>query len=383
MASQCTTINSNPDIAGIGTRINFYATIFLIALIPENEHTSEVVNDLYENSVFYGLALVLTAVIQTLQEQLDLYHAIFVMQIIFSLNFVYDYGMRKFIRHSRSSTQSRGNFRRMKVIIAIQTFTTVVFTIWLLYVWVKDSHFGSQPECNHLVKYVLFFANVRATDTWLRVLFILYLVSFTCTLLFRFIMIAFVYVDDHRKQQDATPEAKRDNACKKTVNNYHIITMILSLGSAAYGVATLELIVHRNSANIQTGEEAWGFGQIITLILLLGCVVDIVVTIREWSRRRRTLTLPAHDGSPPHRGPLQLSGEGPIVQCRSECRAPANPSVIVPPQAHQAHRPSSIAPAFFDLPASPSSWGGSAAVLAFQLENYLRADMIFAQMIMA
>ena len=49
-------------------------------------------NDLYENSVFYGLALVLTAVIQTLQKQLDLYHAIFVMQIIFSLNFVYDYG---------------------------------------------------------------------------------------------------------------------------------------------------------------------------------------------------------------------------------------------------------------------------------------------------
>jgi hypothetical protein len=61
-------------------------------LIPETERTSEVVNDLYENSVFYGLALVLTAVIQTLQKQLDLYHAIFVMQIIFSLNFVYDYG---------------------------------------------------------------------------------------------------------------------------------------------------------------------------------------------------------------------------------------------------------------------------------------------------
>jgi len=213
MADQC--INSNPDIAGIGTRINFYATIFLIALIPENERTTEVVNDLYENAVFYGLALVLTAVIQTLQEQLDLYHAIFVMQIIFSLNFVYDYGMRKFIRHSKSSPESRGNFRRMKVIIAIQTFTTVVFTIWLLYVWIKDSHFGSQPECNHLVKYVLFFANIRATDTWIRVLFILYLVLFSCRLLYRSILIAFVYVDDHRKPQDVTPKARQDNAREK------------------------------------------------------------------------------------------------------------------------------------------------------------------------
>ena len=34
----------------------------------------------------------MTVVIQTLQEQLDLYHAIFVMQIIFSLDFVYAYG---------------------------------------------------------------------------------------------------------------------------------------------------------------------------------------------------------------------------------------------------------------------------------------------------
>jgi hypothetical protein len=51
-----------------------------------------------------------------------------------------------------------------------------VFTIWLLYVWIKDSNFGSQPSCNNLVKYVLFFVDVRATATWLRVLFLLYLV---------------------------------------------------------------------------------------------------------------------------------------------------------------------------------------------------------------
>ena len=138
-------------------------------------------------------------------------------------------GMRKFIRHSKSSPESRGNFRRMKVIIAIQTFTTVVFTIWLLYVWIKDSHFGSQPECNHLVKYVLLFANVRATDTWIRVLFILYLVLFSCRLLYRSILIAFIYVDDHSKPQDVTSKAGQDNAReKRTVYTY--LTMILSSG---------------------------------------------------------------------------------------------------------------------------------------------------------
>lgn len=137
-------------------------------------------------------------------------------------------GMRKFIRHSGGSSESQSKFRRMKVIIAIQTFTTVVFTIWLLYVWIKDSHFGSQPECNHLVKYVLFFANVRATDTWLRVLFILYLVLFSCRLIYRFILIAFVYVDDHRKPQGVTPTSRQEEPREKTVFTY--LTMILSLG---------------------------------------------------------------------------------------------------------------------------------------------------------
>ncbi|KAH9968427.1 hypothetical protein BGW80DRAFT_662161 [Lactifluus volemus] len=283
MADRC--IISNPDIAGIGTRINFYATIFLMALIPENERTSEVVNSLYENSVYYGLALVLTAIIQTLQTQLDLYHAIFVMQIIFSLNFVYSYGMSKFIRDSSgNSTESRVKLRRTKVIMAIQISTTIMFTIWLLYVWIKDDHFGSQPECNHLVKYVFVFANIQATESWLRVLFIIYLVFFSCALLLRFILIFSLYVGGHHKSPSVKPRARQEIPHLK---------IVLSVGSAVYGVATLELIVHRNGANIQPGEETWGFGQILALILLLGCVVDIVVSIREQYLRHEEATPPS------------------------------------------------------------------------------------------
>jgi len=102
----------------------------------------------------------------------------------------------------------------MKIFIAVQTFSTVVFTVWLLYVWIKDSSFGSQPECNHLVKYVLFFANVRATVTWLRVLFIIYLVTTACTLLFRFGVILSVYLEGlreniHNKVREAVSGADR------------------------------------------------------------------------------------------------------------------------------------------------------------------------------
>jgi len=288
MSSQC--IQSNPDIAGIGTRINFYVTILLTAMIPETPRTTELLDGLYQNSILYGLSLVITAVIQTLQEQLDLYHAIFVMQIIFSLNFVYTYGQRRFIRSSRRDF-------RMKSFIAVQTFSTVVFTVWLLYVWIKDSSFGSQPECNHLVKYVLFFANVRATVTWLRVLFIIYLVTSACTLVFRFGVILSVYLEEFREnihdkvrkvvggaerqeRQEEQERPEQGDGNGTTVRAY----VNLSVMSAVYGIATLELIVQRNRSNIQPGEGAWGFGQIIALILTFGSIIDIVATVREKRR---------------------------------------------------------------------------------------------------
>ena len=62
----------------------------------------------------------------------------------------------------------------------------MVFTVWLLYVCIKGGNFGSQPACNHLVKYVLLFIDVRAIVPWLRVLFIIYLVISSCALLFNF-----------------------------------------------------------------------------------------------------------------------------------------------------------------------------------------------------
>jgi len=96
-------------------------------------------------------------------------------------------GQRRFIRSNKADF-------RMKTFIWVQQFTTVVFTVWLLYVWIKDVDFGSQRSCNNLVKYVLFFASVRATATWLRVLFITNLVITACALLFSLSVIVSAYV---------------------------------------------------------------------------------------------------------------------------------------------------------------------------------------------
>ena len=59
----------------------------------------------------------------------------------------------------------------MKITFAVQVSQVlVIFIPWSLYVWIKDSQFGSQPECNNLIKYVVLFINVRATVGWLRIM---------------------------------------------------------------------------------------------------------------------------------------------------------------------------------------------------------------------
>jgi hypothetical protein len=174
-----------------------------MSLTPENKYTSELLDEIYKNSVINGLGLVITAVIQTIEKQLDLYHAIVVMQILFSLSFVYTYGMVCIYSTVilKSFTEGTGQRRpynktdfRMKVYIGVQTFTTVVFTVWLLYVWIKGSNFGSQKACNHLVKYVVFIIDIRATVTWLRILFIINLIITASVLLVSFGVNVHAYV---------------------------------------------------------------------------------------------------------------------------------------------------------------------------------------------
>ena len=110
--ASCPGIVSNPDLVGIGvspalqatlpvsgidrldsqTRLNFYVTILLAAIIPRTPYTIVLLNELYINAVFYGLALLITALVQTIQGRLDLYHAIFVMHILLCLSVYQNHG---------------------------------------------------------------------------------------------------------------------------------------------------------------------------------------------------------------------------------------------------------------------------------------------------
>ena len=190
------------------TRLNFYVTILFAALIPQSDYTTELLDSVYMNAVFYGLALLITVVVQTIQGQLDLYHAIFVMHLLTCLSIFHLYGMRcvstriyyKVLIRAEKKTgfirfvEANGFGFKMKITLAVQLFQVYgVFIPWALYVWIKDSRFGSQPECNHLVKYVFFFVNVRATVGWLHIMFIVTLSTSTIISLLAFGFISHIH----------------------------------------------------------------------------------------------------------------------------------------------------------------------------------------------
>jgi hypothetical protein len=167
------------------TRINFYVTILLAAAIPQNKYTSELLDELYINAVFYGLAILITVLVETIKRQLDLYHAIFVVHMLSCLTVLQFYGMndapmkthrvlisKENTGFSRFLSAKRIDFKLKMTLLVQLCQVSIIFPPWLLYVWIKDSRFGAQPECNHLVKYVFFFATVRATVNWLRIVFL-------------------------------------------------------------------------------------------------------------------------------------------------------------------------------------------------------------------
>ena len=85
------------------------------------------------------------------------------------------------------------NFR-MKIFIAVQMTSSLAFLIWLLFVWNNPSTFGSQPECNHLVQFVLFFFNIMATNDQLASLVTGYVITYLGGMLFIFSVIFLAYL---------------------------------------------------------------------------------------------------------------------------------------------------------------------------------------------
>ena len=152
--------------------------MFLLAIVPQTPETVELLTSLYITAGTSGFGLLLTAIIQTAQHQLSLFHAIFILHILFFLGTgVLPMGKCSalscpFVLCSSPLPTHAGRYHwttsRAAIGFLLQLLSFISLIAWGFYLWVDVKHFGSQPECNDQIKYVVFFFTVRATANWLR-----------------------------------------------------------------------------------------------------------------------------------------------------------------------------------------------------------------------
>jgi hypothetical protein len=77
-------------------RANLYATFIIMAVIPRRHSTEKLLDALDANAGVASFGFLITAIIQTIQNRLDLYHAIFAVVILSYLGlFVYASGSHR------------------------------------------------------------------------------------------------------------------------------------------------------------------------------------------------------------------------------------------------------------------------------------------------
>ncbi|KAF8341135.1 hypothetical protein F5887DRAFT_385657 [Amanita rubescens] len=246
----CIGILANPDVSGIGIRVNLYITMLLLAIIPEAEFTEPLLEVLVGNAGISGLSLLVTALVETAKKQLSLYHAIFIIHMLYFTGIM--------VVPSGKYEGNKINFTFRILISFVMTYGSVMlFTGYAFYVWATAPTFGTNPECNNEIKYIFFFVSVRATVGWLRKL---WMVGLGATLglmvlvpLASCLCLCFL---------GSAGGGGRSSLRKNTVKYSKPL-------AAIYGVVMLELYENRNKHLVAGGEDQWTFGQIMALVQII------------------------------------------------------------------------------------------------------------------
>lgn len=198
-----------------------------------------------------GLALIITTFIYAGRHSLDLFHAICLFHLVGLVG----------VSVSPKKRATEGNTNKYAEQTSARRLVGACFYYiglggllsFMVYVFVTSATFGSTPECNGDVKYVLFAVDIQATNYVFRGIFLFSLCSGLLGLL---ISIIFIF-----RMIDAESEK---------INLYRIIG---DLAGRSYIIAMLELIIRHNTLGPGLGE--WTFGQLLAMMMLVGPIVEL------------------------------------------------------------------------------------------------------------
>jgi len=252
----CIGILANPDVSGIGIRVNLYITMLLLAIIPEAEFTEPLLEVLVGNAGISGLSLLVTALVETAKKQLSLYHAIFIIHMLYFTGIM--------VVPSGKYKGNNINFTFRMLISFVMTYGSVLLFIgYAFYVWDTAPTFGTNPECNNEIKYIVLFISVRATVGWLRKFWMAVLGATLGVMVLPLascLCLCFLGSAGGGGQSSIQKD---------------MIRFSLPL-AAIYGVVMLELYENRNKHLIAGGEDHWTFGQIMALVQIISTFNEVL-----------------------------------------------------------------------------------------------------------
>jgi len=252
--------------------------MMLLAVIPRSSETEQLLTVLYTNTGIAGFGLLVTAIQQTVTNQLSLFHATFVLHILLSLGI----SVASVGRYSWTTS-------RIVMLTVAQYISQIAFTAWALYLWIRVDEFGSQPNLNDKVKVVVMFANVKVTAAWLRGVCI----TFFAICAFPLMMVLghsgltlcsmLYHLLYHKERPREETGALVDDTYSRAVTydssySSYCECNFLPL-NAIYAIVMLELTVRRNSTQhggIVQVDNTWTFGQTLSLVMFFANIKEIV-----------------------------------------------------------------------------------------------------------
>lgn len=233
-----------------------------------------------------GLALLGTAIYQTIHGQLTLFHAICVLHLLSLLGF----GLV-----AQRNYQGGGGFYRWAVLGALRVVVGLAFVALTAYIWLTAPTFGSQPECNVSTVYVVFGVSLHAVEAVFRYV----ILALMATVAVGWAVNMFVWaliakccccgVGSVRSGLRQTQKSSRDlEALQRVLGRVRVsdprfqrdmvssqvVWLLVHTGVNVYMIVTLEQTVGRNQLSPE--EREWTFGQVLAVFVLLGVVVEVI-----------------------------------------------------------------------------------------------------------
>jgi hypothetical protein len=146
---------------------------------------------------------------------------------------------------------------------------------YLIYVFATAPTFGSNPECNDTIKYVLFGINISATNSVIRWLFVagfgFIMLGFALWLLFAARGLCSMICGCFRGENGGLGSVQSSNDHPRRRKPFWTVVGH-TLGSV-YVIVMLELIIRRNQ--LGPGINEWTFGQVLAMMMLVGPLIEL------------------------------------------------------------------------------------------------------------